>query len=290
MNLRTILEAGHKAQSEAKAAKEVEKRGKLRVGSAGAVCSDGEIRGTCHRVALLRKLGIEETPGLHTRIMWGIGEVSEINAERVLTAAGLTVDMQQSLKLPVGDEFVHGTPDVITEIEGQKYGIELKSIFSYNTAALVYLDRKPKNENLIQALTYGMAANLPWMLVYTNPNYFSVPFYDKKKTQLKSLIPFYAIFYTKWVNDVAYYRHEDEPEWTETFITKDGIQDYFLMVSEMEQKKELGPRYVDSYVNGDPSKWGDACKFCPFSAACNDWDNNKNFDDWIDNCKSVVSE
>lgn len=290
MNLRKLLEAGHEAQGAAKAIKEKENAGKLRIGSVGAVCADGEIRGVCHRVALLRKLGIEEKAGLHTKIMWNSGELSEINIERLLTAAGLTPTTQDSVTLPVTEEVsVSGHPDMLVEVEGVKYGIELKAIFSYNTASLVYLDKKPKNENLIQAAAYSMAADRPWILLYTNPNYFSVPFYDKKKTQEKSLKPFYAIFYLRWENDFLWYRHEDE-EWTETVVTKEGIREYYQLVSEMEVQEDLGPRVVDSYVNGDKSKYGDPCKFCFASAACNDWDNNKNFADWKENCKSALAE
>lgn len=290
MNLRELLVKGHEAQGIAKAEKEEANRGKLRIGSVGAICTDNEIRGVCHRIALLRKLGIEEKAGLHTKVMWNHGETSEINVERVLTAAGLTPSTQDAVTLAVTDEIsVTGHPDMLVEVEGVKYGIELKAIFSYNTAALVYLDKKPKNENLIQAATYSMAADRPWILLYSNPNYLSVPFYDKKKTQEKSLKPFYAIFYLEWRGETLWYRHEDE-QWTETLVSRQGILDYYGLVAEMETKQDLGPRVVDSYVNGDPSKWGDACKFCVFSSACGDWDNNKNYPDWIENCKSAVTE
>jgi hypothetical protein len=282
MDLRAILEAGHAAQAAAKAEVEKDKRGTLRVGSVGAVCTDNQIRGVCHRVALLRKLGVEEEAGLGTRIMWAAGEVSEISMERVLTAAGHTVDMQYPVTLEVTPEIkVSGHPDVI--VDG-KFGLELKGVFGYSTAALVYLDHKPKNENLIQAATYSMAAGLPWALVYTSPSYWSVPFYDKKKTELKSLPPFYAVFYLEWRDQELWYRHEDETEWVKTLVTKQGIKDFYVLVSEMDTAKELGPRVVDSYLNGDPSKWNDPCKFCPWSSACDKYDMDKDFDTWLQTC------
>ncbi len=286
MNLRELLVKGHEAQGVAKTTKEEANRGKLRIGSVGAVCADNEIRGVCPRVALLRKLGIEKPAPLFTRIMWNLGEVGEINFERVLNAAGVEVLSQELIELDVDGTKVTGHPDALIEVDGVKYGIELKSIFSFNTAALVSLSRKPKNENFIQAMAYSLATGLPWKLLYTNPNYIN-GYHNKKYTKL---LPFYTVFDLKWEKGVAYYKHEEETEWVETLVTEESIKDFYRLVLEQDAKKRLGPRPTGNYVCGGKAQYPDMCGICDFSAACSDYDVHGNYDDWLTNCKSATTE
>lgn len=286
INIRKMLEDGHANRA---ANRDPGDPNAYRVGSSGAVCTDGQIRGVCPRVALLRSLGVEEKPSLATRNMWLHGEASEWVWEQVLTAAGVEFDMQREVTWMIGDIKVTGHPDLVVKQEGQEYGIELKGVFSYNTASAVFLDNRPKNENVIQALAYSLALNLPWSLVYTSPSYWSVPFWDKKKTTLKSLPPFYKIFDLRWdENDAAQYKSEDG-EWVTTLVTKEGIREYYQLLHEMKTKKELGPRPTAHYIDGTEEKWGgDACTFCPFKKACDHWDSNKDYDVWLEMCKAAV--
>ena len=287
IDIRSILVAGRDAlrkQHDDKSAG----NNNYRVGSSGAVCSDGEIRGICPRIALLRRLGIEEPPSLGTQVMWGHGEASEWDWERVLTASGAEFDMQRDISWDIDGHTVTGHPDVIVKQDGQEYGIELKGVFSYNTAAMVLLDKRPKNENIVQSLCYSLATGLPWYLVYTSPSFWKVPFYDKKKTELKSLPPFYQIFTLEWRDDTAWYKHEDG-EWTKTLITKESLRDYYRMLAEMEQTKKLGPRPTAGYVDGTDPKFGnDACFFCPMKDACDRFDMNGRYDEWLDMTKEIV--
>lgn len=286
IDIRKLLEAGHAALA---ASRDPGDPAAYRVGSSGAVCTDGQIRGVCPRVAVLRNLGIEEQPDLGTRIMWSNGEASEWNWDRVLTAAGAEFDMQREVTWMIDDIKVTGHPDLIIKQEGQEYGVELKSVFSYNTAASVFLDDRPKNENVIQALAYSTALGLPWSLVYTNPSYWKVPFYDKKKTDLKSIPPFYRIYELQWSEaGTAQYRSEGG-EWVDTLITQDSIRQYYQLLNEMQAQQELGPRPTAHYIDGTDEKWGgSACTFCPFAKACDHWDNNKDYGAWIELCKTAT--
>lgn len=264
-----------------------------RVGSSGAVCKDNQIRGVCPRIAMLRQMKIEEKPSLGTRVMWGAGVALEDDWAKVLTASGAKFDMQRDIVWEIAEGItVTGHPDVIIEQDGQEYGLELKGCFSYNTAAMVYLEHRPKSENIVQALCYGLATGLPWYLVYTSPSFWKVPFYDKKKTDLKSLPPFYQIFTLEWRGDTAWYKHEEETEWVETLVTKQGIEDYYRLLHEMQQKKVLGPRPTAEYVNGDTPQFGnDACFFCPLKEACDALDlGMADFDVWLNMVKGRLSE
>lgn len=286
MNLRAIIEAGHVTQAAAKAEKEKEKAGLLRIGSAGAVCSDGQLRGVCPRIALLRRKGIEKQAGLHTRIMWNHGETSEINAQQVIAASGIASVLEPlKVVLNVGSAEVHGSPDLAIDFEGKTFGVELKCVFSANTAILVSLDRKPKNENLIQALAYQQATGLPWVLMYSNPNYFK-GYHNKKYVSIE---PFYSIFYLKWEDGVAYYRHEFEDEWVKTLITEQSVADFYNLVDEMDRTKDLPPPPTGHYVDGTAAKYPDPCGLCDFRAACADWDMNQDYDRWLEKCKESAS-
>lgn len=262
-----------------------------RIGSSGAICKDNQIRGVCLRIALLRQLKLEEQPSLGTQIMWAAGETNEMDWERVLTAAGVQFDMQRDIVWEIAPGVtVSGHPDVIIKDGDQEYGVELKGIFSYNTAASVYLDKRPKCSNVIQAMAYSAATGLPWMLAYTSPSYWKVPFYDKKRTDLKSLPPFYQLFTLEWRDDTVWYKHEDG-EWVETLVTRQGIEDYYKMLAEMQQTKKLGPRPTAHYIDGTDEKWGgDACVFCPFASACTAYDGSRDYDAWLGMVKGIVDE
>jgi hypothetical protein len=291
INIRSLLEKGHAALAAEHAAKEQALRGHPRIGSAGIVAADGNVYGTCHRKALARELGIEIPAELHTDIMWKAGESNEWHWARILGKAGckLMPTDQDKIKHKIEGVplYLLGSPDVrilADDTTGPVMGLELKGIFGYTTAELVYLRNTPKNDNLIQAATYSYCLGLPYALCYTNANYFPVNFFDRKKYDgLKSIPPFYRIFYMEWRDDVLWYRDETQEQWVKTIITPQAIEDFYRLKEEMKARKDLGLRVMTNYVGGKEDRWGPhgACGLCEFKAACDRYDSNKDYDEWL---------
>jgi len=295
INLRDLLIAGHEKLAEAHTEREIGKAGRPRVGSAGCVSDTGQIYGTCHRKAMLRQLGVESAIDFATRRMWQAGFGNEWSWEQILKASGFDGEVitQDSLDvtidgvpLPVG-----GTPDVILKRnDGTEVGVELKSVQGYTTFASVYFDKKPKNDNLAQAAMYSALRDTDYILAYSCGHWTKLMFHDKKKWNGKfgSVPAFDVIFYLGWDNDRLYYRHEAETEWVKTEFTKQGLLDYYRLVEELKQKKELGPRPLSDYADGSAHKYGPEadCGLCPFKAACENYDTHKDFDSWLDQAKT----
>lgn len=290
LDIRQLLEKGHAARRAQHAAQEALKAGHARVGSAGIVAADGEVYGTCHRKAHARMIGIEIPADFQTEVMWEAGISNEGYWERTLDAADADragpTEMAIKHKIEGVSKEVLGTPDVgLKDPAGNPcMGLELKGVFGYTTAALVYLENTPKNDNLIQASAYSYMTGLPYALCYTSASYVKLDFYDKKKyIGLKSIPPFIRIFYMEWRDGVMFYRDEFQTEWVKTNITPQSIVDYYKLLEEMKQKKELGPRVVTNYVSGKEDKWGPngACGLCEFRTACDRYDNDQDYEQWV---------
>lgn len=296
INIRKAQLAGHDALANARAEKSVATAGHPRVGSAGCVAEDGNVYGICPRIALARQLGIEETPGLHTRIMWKAGEHNE-NAWNEVLDAGIPPDLTRqtaeiSFRIDDVPLPVLGHPDVVyADANGPRYGLELKGVYGYTTAVLVALEGRPKNENLIQAAAYShFMSKMDWALCYTSAAYVKLNHWDHKEHGVKSIVPFYRTFYLVWDDDELLYRDEQSDELMSTVVTGKGIEDYYRLVEEMKASKDLGPRPSSHYVCGKQNKWGreSMCGLCPFKAACDKYDGDKNFDVWIANITTVT--
>ena len=290
LDIRQLLEKGHAVLQAEHRAKDDAKAGHGRVGSAGIVAADGNVYGTCHRKAHARMIGIEIPATFSTDIMWKAGESNERHWERILgkADADLAGADEMAVKHPIKgvSKEVLGTPDVgLKDPAGRPFmGLELKGIFGYTTAVSVYLENTPKNDNLIQAAAYSYMTGLPYALCYTSASYVKLDFYDKKKyIGLKSIPPFYRIFYMEWRDGVLFYRDEFQPEWVKTNITPQSIEDFYRLLEEMKQKKELGPRVVTNYVSGKDDKWGPhgACGLCELRHACDRYDSDKDYDQWV---------
>ena len=85
----------------------------------------------------------------------------------------------------------------------------------------------------------------------------------------------------EWRGDTLWYRPEFLPDWVETVITKAGIEKYYRLLEEMGRTQQLGPRPTDKYVDGRPMKYG-ACGICDFSTACDEYDIDANYSEWLD--------
>lgn len=287
IDLRKLLEAGYAQKRQLHAEKEAAVRGHPRVGSSGCV-ENGEVYGTCHRVVLARSLGLEKEPELDTQIMWLAGETNELGWEEILGLSGFdgTITHQYYVKHKIDGVplEVLGHPDIVLERDGKPVmGIELKGIFGNSTAISTKYDLRPKTDNLIQTAAYSYMLDVPYALAYTNPSWISNQYWAQKKYGEKHMLPFYSIFYLKWIDDRVYYWHEsqDESDAVRTVITKEGIQDFYRLVEEMKHEKDLGPRLNAAYPDGTENRWGKeaGCAFCNFKTAC---DKTADYDEWID--------
>lgn len=297
MNLRKLLEDGHANLAAAKDEAEQENKGSYRIGTSGCV-ADGEVYGTCHRKALARALGKESYPGTGTAIMWAAGERLEDTLTMVLEASGYKGKVLRHadvlVKAEAGGKPLMGHPDIVLADESGKpiLGIESKGVFGTTTAVSAFLERRPKNANLIQAAAYSLFLGIPYVLLYTNPSWFKPHFSEQKKYGVSNIKPFYSLFFIEWRDDRVWYRHESSDEWVSTGVTRQGIMDYYQLVTEMQVKRELGPRVSSDYVNGEANKWGAEgdCKFCEHNKACERFDIDGDYDNWINSLDNTGTE
>ena len=286
IDVRKILEAGQVVLDTEHDAKEVLKRGTLRIGSAGAVIENGEVHGTCHRIALSRMLGVDKPVDAPRRIMFAAGNANEdIWYEIVKRGWNGKIFREEEIAVewtvPGSDVKVTGRPDMVLADENgvPVQGIELKGVFSLGTAKSVELDGKPKDEHLIQAAMYSMLLNIPWTLAYTNASVVDLQF-DRKKYGLAKIEPFYRMFQLTWEDDRLFYLDEHKSEKVRTEITKSSLTDFYSMIVEMRDTKQLGPRPASGGMDGSKAYWSKCdAKYCPFSAACDKHEDN--YDKWI---------
>ena len=287
MDLMRILADGHAALDVAKAKAEKEKIGTLRAGSAGAVIGP-KIFGECHRKALARHLGVEGERDLPTKLMFAAGVTNEDSWVEVLAAGYGVGIIKRESEIPVSFSVdgvtVTGRPDIVLcDPAGvPKFGIELKGVFSVNTARDVLLLGKPKIPNLIQAAVYMRELGVPYALTYTSRCYWKLDFSERRKfPQVKygTIRPFYKVFYLRWENGGLEYRAEDQTEWTRTPVTQQSITDYYKLVIEMKSTKQLGPRPATEDFDGAEEKWGGPCTFCDFKKSCDQYETD--YDQWL---------
>jgi hypothetical protein len=296
IDIRALLDAGQAKLDADRAEQEKAKVGALRIGSSGIVTAKGEVKGTCHRITMARLLGKDKSVTRDTQIMWQGGEQLEEGFAKLLNLghSGKVLrdkDISVDWTIPETTVRVLGRPDIVLADNDGKplLGIEHKGVFGASTATAVWFERRPKNENLAQAAAYSMCLDVPFVLCYTSASWIGVNFFDQKKYGEKNIRPFYRLFYLEWRNETLFYRCDDQEEWTETEITKTAITDYFKLVAEMAEAKDLGPRLNGNYVDGTPNKWAGKdgnpyteCKFCSFSTACQDYEDKRiSFDEWL---------
>lgn len=294
IDIRKLLEAGHAALAEEHAAKEEKVKGHPRVGSIGCV-ADGEVYGVCHRIAHARQLGIQRPIELSTDIMFSAGGLAnEWHWQRILAASGFRGKVLSQDEVNRAIEgvplTVMGHPDLtmVEDESGERLGIELKGIFGASTAISVYLNNKPKNENLIQSAAYSYFLGIPYELWYTMAGWVSLAPWDKKTYGVSNIKPFYRGFKLEWRNDVLFYKDETQPDWVKTNITPDGIEDYYRLVEEMKGG-DLGPRVNANYVSGEANKWGEYsnCKFCDFTKICEKYEGDKDYEEWVKGVQEI---
>lgn len=287
MNIRQLLEQGHAAIDAEHEEKERLKRGSLRIGSAGCVTDAGEVRGECHRIALARTLGVDKEADGPRKIMFAAGNANEDVWADLLTRSwdGIILreeDIPVTWIVPGSTTAVMGRPDlVLADKDGKPvHGLELKGVYSSGTAVGVEVRGEPQEKHLIQAAGYSMFLNIPYTLCYTNPAVVTLNYFESKESGLKKLQPFYRMFDLIWRDDQLYYKDEFSSDEVATPITKKGIQDYYKLLVEMQERKSLGPRPANTAMDGRKMPW-DRCdaKYCSFADSCDQ--HEQNYDAWI---------
>lgn len=200
----------------------------LRVGSCGAIIEDGDFIGVNPYVTLARFMGYQLGFEEHTLNIFDAGFGNEVMWEKYLTEAGVDYKAEEDYPLLVPEDVLGhkltGRPDlVIGETVNNKFnptfGVELKSAQSYS-GAQVFKKGIPKTENLIQAATYSMFFEIPWVLNYTmsaNIAGLKAP----KKSFFIGIDEFGGIYY-----------EDSLKKRTNTLITTEGIRDYYKAISE----------------------------------------------------------
>lgn len=301
IDIRQLLIEGHAARAKEHEEKEKQIGNAYRIGSSGVVTSDGDIYGTCHRIAHARDIGLDNRPDPEDpmRIMWLAGEYNEDATFELLSKSsykgkiGAHDDLGVDVAIEGVDQKLVGHPDIglFTKDGKVEMAVELKGVFGKSTAELVYLNDKPKPANIIQSAMYSLKLDVPYALMYTNPSYFS-DFFLKKKYGISSIPPFYKIFYLRWNKETLEYRPENRVAWVTTLITKSGLDDYYKLLDEMKKNEDLGPRINANYVDGTENKWGveSDCKFCGFSKACDQYDGDNDYLAWKENINGIQKE
>jgi hypothetical protein len=216
--------------------------------------------------------------------MFAAGETNEDTWVDILRRVWPGV-IKRETEIPIEFEIagvkVTGRPDIVLcEADGTPtLGLELKGIFSYNSARDVLLEGKPKDENLVQAAVYSKSLGIPWVLCYTNVSHFPINFFDKKRwPNVKKMKPDFGLFYLRWTEDVLEYREDIKSEWLTTVITKQGIDNYYALILEMRAKKDIGPLPADKTVTGGTHPFNH-CDYCDFTATCK---MHFTYDEWVD--------
>jgi len=305
--LSTILHQGLVAGIKKDNEKEKANLEHFRAGSSGIISSQGEVMGTCHRIAMLRKMG-HNVPFEPTRsIMFAAGRFNEEVVLAALANAGQAArpGVQGEFHVDIADNIrVTGTPDVVLlDAEGNISGVlELKNVSSIYTARSVMGKREPKGDHLIQAALYSwMMGFKPATIVYSSSMDWHIPFapkfiaedmdgrpgvrYDKDRPMC--IEPQFVIYETQWgSNGHLEYRHEDEVTFTTTEVSVDSISSYYVAVADMPASKVLGPRPSQNGVHGQ--KGYNKCdpKYCALADVCKKKESN--FDLWLDSAKIEI--
>jgi hypothetical protein len=298
-DIRSLLKKGYDAKRKAHAEKDLAKANTFRIGSSGVVTDDNKVYGTCHRVGHLRDIGVETIPSMSTQLLWESGLKSETTWEELLKLSGFKGEVLTQAEL-VGrvegaDWPLVGHPDIILRAEDRtETGLELKSVLGYSTAILVFFDNKPKPSAICQAATYFLALGCAsYTLCYTSSSWIKLAPWDAKKWdgRFKSIPPFYKFFDLRWNEQTLEYLAEGTSEWVTTVITKEGIRNYWRLRTEMKQAKQLGPRLTGNYIDGSESRYGEhsECGLCPYSSACERYDRNKDYDEWLEMSRELAA-
>lgn len=297
IDFESVLLQGEKNLEDAKQKDEESKRDNLRGGNSGCIdIKTGDIYG-CHRSAIARALGLQETIDQHTQLFFDAGNgIEEILRPKVEAGwEGITKceeEIPVRWKTSEGHQ-VTGRPDFVLLNESKcedgpdrgtvkftsskpKLGVELKTIVSYNGMKRTYFDHKPDAKHVIQSAHYMWQHDCPWVLTYVSPARYMASLFDFKKMPKEAKMkinPFRAHFYLTFKDGVLYYKFGGKE--TETIVTPEGIDQYYNLIKECIDTKQLAFHPVSAYITGEemPYRHEDYCTYCKAAEeANNDWD------------------
>jgi hypothetical protein len=307
IRIEALLQKAEAAKAKAHDEAEVEKLGVLRGGSSGCVTDAGDVHGTCHRVALLRFLGISEPTGDSSVHYFAAGAANEerwlgllksahaglVRAEEEIpirwTVGGRGPDDQPDA-LP--ETPVTGRPDIVLcdEAGSPQVVLELKAVCSPNRAVKAFIECRPDMKHLAQLAHYSWKLGmLPGILSYSSMSGYDTPYWAVKKYNCdRKILPGRQHFYTGWIDNQFVFIHPLTGEVVETEITTDGIERFYRLVLAMEKRKALGPRPSDEpgYPDGKDTPH---CKYCKFSDVCDQYDSDADYQGWLERAK-LISE
>lgn len=278
------------------------KLGTLRGGNSGCMVGENVI-GTCHRKSLARFLGYDGTIDANTQSIFEQGFGNEAIWEGHMAKTGYAMRCEEQIPIEwtttTGIK-VTGRPDVVLGREVSpaiqdpskdpiklfvpELGLELKTIAAANSATGLYVEDKPKTDNLVQTAHYSMILGIPFILVYTWNGKVPVPHWAKKKKNylpdptMRELLPFKREYKLGWEDGNLYYINAKGFR-TNTDITQDGIKEYYDLVADMADKKDLYIRFRSSDFKGRPGPFS-MCDYCPWQEACDTGEHD--FDLWLD--------
>ncbi len=286
---KNLYNQASRLQSDAHAAAEVDKVGTLRGGTTGCLVGDEPV-GQCHRIALLRYLGLEASKG--PKLAFDMGNANEMLWKSKLEHI-LPGQFKYEREIPtlwmIDGVRVTGSPDVVLMDEHGKpvAGLELKAIGSNKVAAHVVLGNEPKLDNILQAAHYSHVLGVPYFLIYTSFVGGQAPYWAKKKHGTDKLEPT-IIEYAIHIDTDGKISYSDEAGKVHTtLLTIPGISDFYKLVIAMAKEKNLYKRYQNMDLAGNSLPYN-PCDYCPLMSACDRFEDN--YDDWIEAAKQVKLE
>jgi hypothetical protein len=248
--IRDVLRTGQKEVDDARARKEVDRRGLLRVGSLGHIAADGTNLGECKRIAHARWKGIEKDIEPDTKIMFRGGEGNEELVKQLLEAVPGDISVVQDAKCEHNTDKwnLQGHTDLLVHDKAYDTNLilELKLVCSANTAKRVAVDKTPDIKHIIQLASYMWMLGEPGILMYVSRSNYVPTFKPKEK-----MGPFYKFFYLSIKDDVVYWREEFDTKENKSEITITGIK-----------------RFCDEVVS-----------YCQFANTCN---NYTTYERWME--------
>lgn len=230
-----LFRSGLRARMAAHDAAELPKVGTLRGGNTGIFIDDATIAGACHRLSVLRFLGIpinrspeEMEEWERKQLMFEGGHSNEDNWAAVLEASPLMRDAGLSIKRETeipsvwvlkhgGQEItITGRPDiVIGKTEAGDFvpirGIELKCTSSAYSNVDYLFEGSPKLDHLAQAAHYLMALGInEYELWYTSRVDFHATHFLERWPKANS--PFSRFVEYGWYKDKATGRMQQKPK------------------------------------------------------------------------------
>lgn len=196
-------------------------------------------------------------------------------------------------------------------------GIELKLVSSLWTAREVLLKGKPKTIHLMQAGHYAWKLGVPFEIWYSNRTTFAITDYSQdrffarknfpkpgeplseyckynEKGQILSVEPFIVGYEVQWNNkgQLVYRQIQHggtEAKWTHTFITQQGIENFYELVARMEKENTLGPRPVNLDADGEAAGY-DLCdnRYCVLSSVCTNHEK-QGLAAWLEQVKTLLA-